>query len=124
VNTEHSHGSVVDPGFAVALIEHTAWGEAIAKYINLVQATFEPFGGRFRVHGGRIEVVEGDYRGHVVIVEFPSLPHARRWYQSPAYQDILHLRADNTRGALFLVEGVSEGYRAHAQHDVESHDNS
>lgn len=124
MNTEHSHGSLVEPAFAVALIEQTTWGEAIVRYINSVQATFEPFGGRFRVYGGKIEVVEGDYQGHVVIVEFPSLLHARRWYQSPAYQDILHLRAENTRGAVFLVEGVSERYRAHAQPRVGSHDNS
>jgi uncharacterized protein (DUF1330 family) len=77
-----------------------------------VQATFEPFGGRFRVHGGPVEVLEGQQEGAVVVVEFPSLTQARQWYQSPAYQAILPLRADHTFGTVLLVEGVPPGYRA------------
>jgi uncharacterized protein (DUF1330 family) len=100
------------PGFAIALIEHTQWGDAIHRYINSVQATFEPFGGRFRVHGGPVEVLEGQQEGAVVIVEFPSLARAWQWYQSPAYQAILPLSANHTRGTLLLVEGVPPGYRA------------
>jgi uncharacterized protein (DUF1330 family) len=102
------------PGFAIALIEHTEWCDDIHRYIDLVQATFEPFGGKFRVHGGPLEVLEGHQEGAVVVVEFPSLAHAQQWYRSPAYQAILPLRADHTRGTVFLVEGVPSSYRAGA----------
>jgi uncharacterized protein (DUF1330 family) len=109
-----THAHVVDakPGFAIALIRHTQWCDAIHRYINAVQATFEPFGGRFRVHGGPLEVLEGQQEGAVVVVEFPSLLHARQWYGSPAYQAILPLRAHHTHGTVLLVEGVPSGYQA------------
>jgi uncharacterized protein (DUF1330 family) len=112
MRTADSDQPTAKPGFAIALIEHTNWGNAISEYINAVQATFEPFGGRFRVHGGSVEVVEGRHQGAVVIVEFPSMLHARQWYESPSCRRILHLRADNTRGAVILVEGVQDGYCA------------
>ena len=31
---------------------------------------------------------------------------ARAWYESPAYQEILHLRTDHLVGDVILVEGV------------------
>jgi uncharacterized protein (DUF1330 family) len=37
---------------------------------------------------------------------------AHAWYDSPAYQEILPLRTENSEGATILVEGVEEGYRA------------
>ena len=39
---------------------------------------------------------------------------AHAWYDSPAYQEILPLRTENSDGATIIVEGVDEGYRAAA----------
>ena len=42
-------------------------------------------------------------------------PRARaRLVRSPAYQEILPLRTENSDGATIIVEGVDEGYRAAA----------
>ncbi|MEB3371598.1 DUF1330 domain-containing protein [Saccharopolyspora mangrovi] len=41
------------------------------------------FEGRFLVHCGRVEVLEGDWPGDVVIIEFPDVAMARSWYHSP-----------------------------------------
>jgi uncharacterized protein (DUF1330 family) len=34
-------------------------GPAIAEYLERIDATLAPFGGRFAGHGGEVEVLEG-----------------------------------------------------------------
>lgn len=98
--------------YAVAHIRHVTIGPPIEEYIRRIDATLEPFGGRFLVHGGRIEVVEGTWTGHLVVLEFPDMDAARGWYRSAAYQSIVRLRTDNSDGDTLLVEGVPEDHRA------------
>jgi uncharacterized protein (DUF1330 family) len=97
--------------YAVAHLRDVDFNEQIADYLRRIDATLEPFGGRFLVHGGRVHPLEGDFDATMVMLEFPSLDAARDWYHSPAYQDILPLRTGNSRGIAFLVEGVEAGYR-------------
>jgi uncharacterized protein (DUF1330 family) len=82
----------------------------VIEYIERIQATLDPFGGRFLVHGATVEVHEGEWPGTVVIVEFPTTDAARAWYASPAYQEILPLRTNNIDGATIVVEGVAPDY--------------
>ena len=80
--------------------------EAYREYAAKVPATLVGFEGRFLVRGGRIEPLEGDAPPQrIVVTEFPSLAHARDWYESDAYQALIPLRhaAGVTRS--FLVEG-------------------
>lgn len=79
--------------------------EEVFEYMERIQATLDPFGGRFLVHGAEVQVLEGEWPGSLVLLEFPSGDAARAWYDSPAYQEILHLRADHIPGDLILVEG-------------------
>jgi uncharacterized protein (DUF1330 family) len=72
----------------------------------------DPYGGRFLVHGSDVEILEGDWPGTVVILEFPDLPNARAWYASPAYQEILPLRTKSIDGDTILVDGVGPDYDA------------
>ncbi|WP_425442594.1 DUF1330 domain-containing protein [Streptomyces colonosanans] len=62
------------------------------------------------MHGPPAEVVEGDWPGSVVLIEFPDLAETGAWYASPAYQDILRLRTDHIEGDVLLIEGVGPGY--------------
>ena len=55
---------------------------------------------------------EGEWPGTVVIVEFPTVDHAKAWYRSPAYQEILPLRTNNIDGATIIVDGVPPDYDA------------
>jgi uncharacterized protein (DUF1330 family) len=58
------------------------------------------------VRGGaleRLENAEGFNR--VVVLEFPSLDAARRFYRSAEYAELLKLRADSTVSQAILVEG-------------------
>lgn len=50
----------------------------------------------FAIHGGDVEVLEGAWPGHVVLIEFPDRDSARAWYRSPAYQSIVRLRTNNS----------------------------
>jgi uncharacterized protein (DUF1330 family) len=82
--------------------------EVMREYAKLVPATLEPFGGRFVVRGGQIEVVEGAWTtSRLVVIEFPSLDHARDWYRSDAYQAIIQMRFDAAQtDFLLFADGV------------------
>ncbi|MGW4039619.1 DUF1330 domain-containing protein [Streptomyces sp. NPDC004778] len=88
--------------------------DEVLDYIERIQATFEPYGGRFLVHGGEAEVVEGAWPGAVVVVGFPGVAEARGWYASPAYQEILPLRTRHLDGDVVIVPGVGPEYDASA----------
>ncbi|MFI6149296.1 DUF1330 domain-containing protein [Streptomyces sp. NPDC051109] len=82
----------------------------VIEYLERIQATLDPFAGRFVIHGPPTEVVEGTWPGSMVLIEFPGLAEARAWYDSPAYRAILHLRTDHIEGDLLLIEGVGPNY--------------
>jgi len=55
-------------------------------------------------------VLEGAWPGSVVLMEFPDRDAAKAWYNSPAYQKILHLRTDNAISDVILVDRVAPGF--------------
>jgi uncharacterized protein (DUF1330 family) len=104
----------VSGAFGVALLREVKLSDAMVRYLEAVEATFAPFGGRLLVHGGVQETLEGECPGELVIVGFPDRERARAWYGSAAYQAILPLRRANARGEVILVDAVPEGHRATA----------
>ena len=98
--------------YAIAYLRDVDLGPEIIEYLEKIDTTLAPYGGRFIVHGGRSTAVEGAWDGDIVIIEFPSHDDARRWYASPAYQEILPLRTEHSRSIATIVEGVPDGYRA------------
>ncbi|MEU2711441.1 DUF1330 domain-containing protein [Streptomyces sp. NPDC007205] len=98
--------------YAIAHLQEATPHPEIAEYITRVTATFEPYGGRFLVHGTPHEVKEGSWPGHVVVIGFPSIAQARAWWDSDAYQAIAPLRSRHIEGDIILVPGVSEDYDA------------
>ena len=100
------------PAFALAHLRTPQLNEDVLTYIERIQATLDPYQGRFRVHGTEVEVLEGDWPGTVVIVEFPDVDAARAWYASPAYQAILPLRTRHIDGSTIIVDGVGPDYDA------------
>ena len=92
--------------YVIAEIEVTN-PEGYKAYTAVVPATIEKYGGRFLVRGGKTQVLEGDWpERRRVILEFPSMEAARRWYDSPEYEKPLALRKANSNGRLLLIEGV------------------
>jgi uncharacterized protein (DUF1330 family) len=77
------------------------------EYRKLVPATLAQYGGRFLVRGGATEKLEGDWQPkRVVVLEFPSLEQAKRWYDCEEYRGPKALRFKTAKTNLILVEGV------------------
>jgi len=98
------------PAYALAHLRASSPHPDIITYLERIQATLDPFHGRFVIHGGALEVAEGEWPGSAVLIEFPDMEQGRAWYASPAYQDILPLRTDHIEGDVILVEGVGPDY--------------
>jgi len=82
--------------------------DAYAEYVARVPATVERYGGRYHVRGGRVTPIAGDWTPErVIIVEFPSLDHIRRWLESPEYAELAPIRERATRGRAIAVEGIA-----------------
>ena len=65
-------------------------------------------GGRFLVRGGELAVLEGDWHPtRLVVVEFPDLETARRFYESEEYRAAMKLREGAARLNMVAVEGIA-----------------
>lgn len=100
------------PAYAVGMLRPTAVDHGIETYLARIDATLAPFGGRFLVHGGAVEALEGKWTSDLVVIRFPDMEAARAWYRSPAYREILPLRTARVKGAVALVAGVADDHRA------------
>lgn len=96
--------------YAIAHLRTPQINDDVLEYIERIQSTLDPFGGRFLVHGAEVEVREGPWPGTIVVIEFPDVQAARDWYDSPAYQEILPLRTRHIEGEAIIVGGVADGY--------------
>ena len=68
-------------------------------------------GGRFIVRGGELAVLEGDWSpSRLVMVEFPDLEAAKRWYESERYQEAKRLREGAAELRMVAVEGLAEPF--------------
>lgn len=80
---------------------------AFEEYRKQVPATIEKYGGRYLARGGATEALEGEWRPRrVVILEFPGVAAARRWYDSEEYREPKALRRRAAVTNLVLVEGL------------------
>jgi len=80
---------------------------AYEEYRRQVPAVVTKFGGRFIVRGGKIDPREGGWTPQrIVVVEFPSMAQAQKWYDSPDYAPLIKLRQKASNGKLILVEGA------------------
>lgn len=100
------------PAYAVAHLHNVDLGPGIVEYLERIDATLAPFGGKFLVHGAGQVVKEGPADGNVVVIEFPDMAAAEGWYDSPAYRDILALRTDNSSGVAVLAPDCGDDHVA------------
>jgi uncharacterized protein (DUF1330 family) len=76
------------------------------KYIAGFMDAFAPFDGRVLVAANDVEVLEGAWpRTRTVVLEFPSMEHAKRWYHSPNYQSVAQHRFKAAYSNVVLVDG-------------------
>lgn len=98
--------------FAVAHLRAVDFGPGIVEYLERIDATLTPFDGRFVVHGSETTVLEGDWVGDLIVVQFPSREQALGWYHSEAYRQIVGLRTGNSDGTVVIVDEVAHPHRA------------
>jgi len=101
-----SSALAVTPAYYVAEFQPTDQ-EAIKPYSAQVESTFRPYGGRFIVRGGQLNIKEGfGAQGRLVIIKFDSLKQAQDWYNSPEYQNIIPIRHRSGNSRTYIVEGL------------------
>lgn len=94
------------PAFIIADIDITD-PEGFEAYRQLVTPTVDHAGGRYRVRGGRVEVLEGQWQPRrLVMLEFESMAAARAWYESDAYAPAKAIRQRSASSHVVLVEGL------------------
>ena len=95
------------PAYIIAEIQVTD-PVAYDDYRPLAAASIARFGGRFMVRGGTVNLLEGEPQPErIVVIEFPDVETARRWYRSEEYQIALKIRQAASRGRVLLAEGIS-----------------
>ena len=94
------------PAYVIADVAVTD-PQLMDEYRKLVPATLAAYGGRFVVRGGAHQKVEGEWSpSRLVLIEFPSMEQARRWYDSEEYRAPKAMRIKAGRTNLVFVEGV------------------
>lgn len=85
----------------------------LEEYRSRVLATVERFEGRYLVVGGKCEVVEGGWCPvFPVLIRFPTLEQAQRWYDSEEYRELKALRLTATTGdGIFMESELSDFVR-------------
>ncbi len=81
--------------------------QAYEAYKQAAAASIAQYGGRYLVRGGKHEAVEGKWHPtRIVVLAFPSVEAAKRWYTSPEYTKVKPIRLQHAEGDLVLVEGI------------------
>lgn len=99
------YSSPTPPVYVVTLFE----GEINLKtdYPSLNPATFQPFGGRYIVHGGKIVTFEGAPPGQYVVIAFDSMEKVQAWRASAAFKELRDIyKIGKLR--VFAVEGTTQ----------------
>ncbi len=87
------------------LTVHDAAG--VAEYRRRVPDVIAQYGGRYLIRGGAMDVLEGDRQpNRIVVIEFPDVAAAHRFYDSPEYAELIPLRRKTCTGDVLIVEGA------------------
>ena len=77
------------------------------QYRKQVPETLARHGGKYLVRGGQHETLEGGWMpSRLVVLEFPTIDQARRWYDCEEYREPKALRMKSALTDLVIVEGV------------------
>ncbi|RNG30630.1 DUF1330 domain-containing protein [Streptomyces botrytidirepellens] len=94
------------PAYVISEVEVLDESRA-ATYRELAAESIARYGGRYLARGRHPDAVEGEWpdERRMVILEFPSMAEARRWYASPEYAEALEIRKDALDRRLLFVDG-------------------
>ena len=78
--------------------------EGYGAYVAAVGPTIVAHDGKILVAGPDSVAVEGNPGAVTVVLQFPTREALQGWYDSPEYQEIIHLRTDNTEGTVVFAD--------------------
>jgi uncharacterized protein (DUF1330 family) len=95
------------PAYVIAAVEEAWDQEKLIRYRDGNTDVVAEHGGRFVARGGETAVLEGDWDPQrIVIIEFPDMDAARRWYESDGYAPLRELRRSASKTNIIVVEGT------------------
>ena len=81
--------------------------QAYEEYKRLSTIAMKAHGAEVCVRGGKTEVLEGDWSpNRAVLLKFPSMEQAKKFYDSTEYQAAKKARQDIAVMRMDLIEGV------------------
>ena len=95
------------PAYMIVEVETT--DEALmTEYRKHTPGAVAKFGGKFIVRGGKTRTLEGGWTPpRMVVLEFPDMAAAERFYDSPEYKPVLDMRLRAGKSRAILVDGHS-----------------
>ena len=95
-------------GYIVCVYESIKDDETLKKYAIKARTAVEKHDGKFLIRGGKFEILEGknEYERNVVI-EFPSIDIARKFYNSKEYQEAKSFRDGKANFNAIIIEGFN-----------------
>jgi uncharacterized protein (DUF1330 family) len=77
------------------------------EYKRLAPPSIEKYGGRYIVRGGAIETLEGDWKPErFVMLEFPSVEQAKKWWNCAEYAQAKALRQKSSKTQMIVAGGL------------------
>ena len=92
---------------AYIIVEIETTDEALmTEYRKHTPGLVAKFGGKFIVRGGACKTLEGGWTPpRVVVLEFPDLAAAERFYHSEEYKPVLAMRLKAGKSRAIMVDG-------------------
>lgn len=100
------------PAYVLVRTADLEVGPKIAEYVRSVDESLDKYGAEILVQDLPARVLEGAWSGFVTLLRFRDRAAAERWYDSPEYRAVRHLRQESSAPTAILVDGVRPGHRA------------
>ena len=80
--------------------------ERYREYVENVPALIRKHGGVYRVRGGDLQILEGDWcPSRLIVLEFPDRDAALAFHNDPEYEPYRNLRQSISDSSLVIVDG-------------------
>jgi uncharacterized protein (DUF1330 family) len=81
--------------------------ERYQTYMREMPKLIQKHGGEYLVRGGALEVLEGAWKPHrLVLFRFPGMQAIRALFGDPEYQPLMAIRHESASSNIIAVDGV------------------
>ena len=94
------------PGYLFVNVEQVTNPSAFEEYGKASIPVIDKYRGRILALRTRSAVVEGEMKGRVGLIEFPSYEEALNFYNSPEYKALKQIRDGAAKCTIVVLEGT------------------